>query len=72
MPSGGVTPGRTRANVLAEITPPWMTPWQSKVVIIELYIKIILTVLADATIDLFMPCHEQRTGAATVHVRISK
>jgi len=57
--SGGATPGRPRANALAEIPPPWL---QSKVVIIKLY----LTALADATIDLSMPCHEQRTGAATV------
>jgi len=25
-----------------------------------------LTTLADVTNDLFMPCHKQRTGAATV------
>jgi len=25
----------------------------------------ILTALADVTNDLYMPCHEQRTGAAT-------
>jgi len=34
--SGGATPGHARANALAEISPPW----QSKVVIIKLYIKI--------------------------------
>ena len=34
--SGGATPERTRANALAEIHPPW----QSKVVIIKLYIDL--------------------------------
>src|SRR6218665_508135 len=34
--SGGATPGCARANALAEIPPPW----QSKVEIIKLYIKI--------------------------------
>ena len=35
--SGGATPGRAMANALAEIRPPW----QSKVVIIKLHIKIV-------------------------------
>jgi len=35
MGSGGATPWRARANALAEISPPW----QSKVVIIKLYIS---------------------------------
>jgi len=64
--SGGATPGHTRANALAEIPPPWLPPWQSKAVIIKIYIKIIFTALADATIELSMPCHEQLTGADTV------
>src|SRR6218665_3624720 len=56
----------TRANALAEMPPPWLPPWQSKVVIINLYIKIFFTALAAATNDLSMPCHDQKTGAATV------
>jgi len=35
LPSGGATSGRARAIVLAEIPPPW----QSKPVIVKLYIK---------------------------------
>jgi len=59
------TPERARVNALAEMPTPRLLPWQSKVVIITLYIKI-LTALAHATKDLPMLCHEQRTGAATV------
>jgi len=59
--SGGATPGRARAIALAEIPPPLLPPWLSKVVAIKLYIK---TAVVDATNDLYMPCHEQRTGAA--------
>jgi len=49
------------SDALAEMPPPW----QSKVVIMKLYDNNILTALADATNDLSMPCHEQRSGAAT-------
>ena len=49
---------------------PRQMPWQSKLVIIKLCIKTFLTALADATNDLSMSCHEQRTGAATVFVKV--
>ena len=42
---GGATPGRAKANALAEILPPW----QSKVVVIKLYTKIFWLHLTDAT-----------------------
>ena len=61
--NGGATPGRARVNV--EIPQPWLPPWQSKAVVIILYIKIFLTALAGETDDLSIPCHEQRTCAAT-------
>ena len=38
--SGSATPERARAFAQAEITLPWLPPWQSKGVIIKLYIKI--------------------------------
>jgi len=57
--SGSATPERARAFALAEIPPPW----QSKVVILKWCNQDILTVLADATDDLSMPCHEQRPSA---------
>jgi len=56
---GSATPGRARANAVAEIP----LPWQSKVVIIKLYINDILTALADAANERSMPCHKQQTGA---------
>ena len=40
MVSGDATPEHARANGLAEIPLPWLLPWQSKVVIIKLYMKI--------------------------------
>ena len=42
---------------------------QSRVVI-KIIHQDILTALADATNDLSMPCHELRTGAATVAIAI--
>jgi len=39
--SGGAPPGHARVNALAEIHPHRLPPWQSKVEIIKLYIKIL-------------------------------
>jgi len=61
--SSGATPGRTRANALAQIPPPWQSNVNNKIKYQD-----ILTALADETNDLSMPCHEQRTGAATGHL----
>lgn len=62
--SGGSTPaGRAKANALTEIHPPWLPSWQSKVVVMKFYN--ILTAVADATNDLSIPFHEQRTVATT-------
>ena len=48
---------------------PCPPPWQSKVIIIKLNIKKdIVTALADATNDLSMPCHEQRSGGGTARL----
>ena len=63
--SGGATPGRARIFALAEIPPPGLQPWQSKWWQNKIIYQDCLTALADPTIDLPMPCHEQRTGAAT-------
>jgi len=53
---------------LVEIPPPRLPPWQSKVKSghNKIMYQDILTGLADATNDLYMPCHEQWTGATTV------
>jgi len=55
--SNGVTPGRARANALAEIPPPWLPSCQSKGVIKKIIYQDISTALADVTNDLSMPCH---------------
>src|SRR6218665_405388 len=66
--SGGATPRHARANAMAEKPPPLLPPWQSKGVIIQLLsIGLYLIAVADATNGLPMPCHGQRTGAATAY-----
>src|SRR6218665_601006 len=53
--SGSTTPGHARAKALAEISLPWLLPWQSKIVKIQLIINILSLPLLKRLVTCLLP-----------------